>query len=261
MDITALRSALHHTPVSELRAFDEIGSTNDEALRWSDAGAPDFALVIADRQIRGRGRLERQWITQPGASLAFSLILRPTPQEAAASNALYAPLCGLAVWQALHDCCGLEAQIKWPNDVLLDRKKCAGVLVEATWMGPQLTGLVLGIGLNLTADSLPAEAAMRFPATWVERYTPGPLDRFALLAAIMNGVQFWRTQLGTPLFFSTWQDHLAFKGEAVSIVENEISSIIGIEEGIDPTGALILREANGHKVTVTVGDVSLRSNQ
>jgi BirA family biotin operon repressor/biotin-[acetyl-CoA-carboxylase] ligase len=261
MDIDALRFALRNSPVSGLRAFAEIGSTNDEALQWVDAGAPDFALVIADRQTHGRGRLNRQWITRPEASLAFSVILRPSGQEATTPSALFAPMCGLAVWQALHDDCGLEAQIKWPNDILLNREKCCGILVEAAWSGNQLNGIVLGIGINLTAESLPTDAVTRFPATWVEKHTSHPVVRFDLLAKILETLQYWRMNLGTPAFFSTWQDHLAFKGETVSIVENEISSIIGIEEGIDPTGNLILQDTAGDRVAITVGDVSLRTSQ
>jgi BirA family biotin operon repressor/biotin-[acetyl-CoA-carboxylase] ligase len=261
MDRKFLQNALRTSPVSELRAYDEIGSTNDEALQWIDAEAPDFALVIADRQTRGRGRLNRQWITQPEASLAFSVILRPTEQETAAPSALYAPMCGLAVWQVLHDQYGLEAQIKWPNDILLQREKCCGILVEAAWSGQSLNGVVLGIGINLRADALPADAVIRFPATWVEKHTKQPVDRFELLAKILTALQYWREHLGSPEFFLTWQDHLAFKGEKVSIVENEISSIIGIEEGIDAAGNLILRNSEGEKISIAVGDVSLRSSQ
>jgi len=261
MDIAALQNALRTSPVSELRAYDEIGSTNDEALQWIDANAPDFALVIADRQTRGRGRLNRQWVTQPQASLAFSVILRPTAQEAAAPSALYAPMCGLAVWQVLHELYRLEAQIKWPNDILLQRKKCCGILVEAAWSGDRLNGVVLGIGINLTAESLPADVVTRFPATWVEKHTQQPVNRFELLARILTALQYWREYLGSPEFFSTWQEHLAFKGEKVSIVENEISSIIGIEEGIDASGNLILHNSEDEKISIAVGDVSLRSSQ
>ena len=261
MDKVALQSALFGTSVSELRVFDQIGSTNDEALHWIDEDAPDFALVIADQQSQGRGRLERQWITRPGASLAFSVILKPSPQEMSTAVALFAPLGGLAVWQALHDSLGLEPEIKWPNDILLQRQKCCGILAEAAWSGDQLNGIVLGIGLNITTDSLPPDAETRFPATWLEKHTDEPVDRFDLLAQVLDELQYWRTHLGSPEFFSAWQEHLAFKGEVVSIVENENSSIIGTEEGIDASGSLIIKNAAGENVTIAVGDVSLRSNE
>jgi BirA family transcriptional regulator, biotin operon repressor / biotin---[acetyl-CoA-carboxylase] ligase len=258
MDVNALRRALLHSPVNELRAFESIGSTNDEALHWIDAGATDFALVITDQQTNGRGRLNRQWITRPEASLAFSVILKPTARELAAPSSLYAPMCGLAVWQALHEALGLDPQIKWPNDILLERQKCCGILVEAAWSGTQLNGIVLGIGINITADALPADAVTRYPATWLEKHTFSPVDRFALLSEISGGLQYWRDRLGSSEFFTTWQDHLAFRGETVRIVENEKTSIIGTEEGIDPSGNLIVRDADGKKIIIEVGDVTLR---
>ncbi|MEN4100610.1 MAG: biotin--[acetyl-CoA-carboxylase] ligase, partial [Anaerolineaceae bacterium] len=114
-------------PVSELRYFDSIGSTNDEALRWAEQGAPDAALVVADTQTAGRGRMDRRWVTRPGVALAFSLALRPTPVEASALG-LFSPLGALAVAAALRENYGLLAEVKWPNDVLLERRKCCGIL-------------------------------------------------------------------------------------------------------------------------------------
>ena len=261
MNEFSLRNALKNTPVSQIRAFETIGSTNDEAIHWVDEEAPDFALVIADTQTKGRGRFNRQWITRPEASLAFTVILRPTAQEKAAPSALFAPMCGLAVWQTLANMLSLEPSIKWPNDVLLDRQKCCGILVEAAWSGNQCKGIVLGIGINITPDSLPPDTNSLFPATWIEKYTRQRVDRFALLANILVSLQIWRGKLGRLEFFETWQNHLAFRGEAVRIVENENTSIIGIEEGIDSTGNLILLDDNGKKHTIEVGDVHLRPEE
>ena len=257
MDEIALRQSLRRSPVSEVRSFDTIGSTNDEALAWVDSGAPDFALVIAGQQTQGRGRFNRRWITRPEASLAFSVIFRPTQPELASPSALFAPLCGLAVWQALHENLGLNPQIKWPNDILLDRQKVCGILVEAAWTGAQLNGIVLGIGINITSGSLPPDEALLFPATWVEKYKSQPVDRFTLLAQVLTAMHFWRSRVGSHEFLTTWKDHLAFLGEMVSIVENEKSSIIGIEEGIDAQGNLVLRDKAGKLAFIEVGDVHL----
>ena len=258
MDEKTLQDALANSPVSAIRAFTATGSTNDDALQWLDEGAPDFALVVADQQTKGRGRLNRTWVTRPGASLAFSVIFRPSQQEQAAPSTLYAPLCGLAVWRTLHESLGLDPQIKWPNDILLERQKCCGILIEASWSGAQLKGIVLGIGINITAEALSPDASVRFPATWLEKYTAQPVERFELLAQVISAMHSWRNRMGTPEFIKTWQDHLAFRGEVVSIVENEKNSIIGVEEGIDAYGNLILRDVAGKKITIEVGDVSLR---
>jgi BirA family biotin operon repressor/biotin-[acetyl-CoA-carboxylase] ligase len=259
MDYASLKEALKDTPVSEIRAFDEIGSTNDEALRWLAAGAPDFALVIADLQISGRGRYARKWITLPGASLAFTLILRPTAVEMNSSPALFSPLCGLAVWQALHDAYGLSPQIKWPNDVMLDCQKCCGILAEADWSGATLNGIAAGIGINITEASIPSSAAMVFPPTWIEKYTNEKIERFDLLARVLNAIGYWRPRIGSAEFFTVWQQNLAFRGEQVRIEQAGAPVQIGEETGIDAGGNLLLRDASGATITVEVGDVHLRT--
>lgn len=260
MDLALLKRHLAQTPVTTWRAFDEIGSTNDEALVWLEQGAPDFSLVIAERQTRGRGRFQRRWVTQPGASLAFTMIFHLNQVESLRPVALFAPLCGLAVWQTLHDQFGLQPQIKWPNDILLDRKKCCGILVEGSWLGNRLNGIVLGIGINITAESLPEETAVaQFPATWVGQHTLQPVDRFTLLAGILNSMRYWRERLGSPEFFKTWQDHLAFVGEQVRIEQIEKEPIIGKVKGIDAEGNLLLSLSNGQEQAIEVGDVHLRT--
>ncbi len=257
MEIENLKQALNNIPVGELRAFDTIGSTNDEALAWADAGCPDFSLVIADEQTKGRGRFDRKWVTQPGTSLAFSLILHPTQPEIQ-HLPLFAPLCGVAIWQALHDRYHVQSQIKWPNDVLIERQKCAGILVEAAWTGSELKGVALGIGINIKPGSIPPSSDQLFPATYIEAATGQPVDRFELLASVLRSMIFWRKALGSQEFIHEWQSHLAFIGEQVAIVKSSKSSIIGIIKGIDPNGHLIITQAGNIDTAVEVGDVHLR---
>lgn len=259
MDLELLKAVLKNSPVSNWRAFDEIGSTNDEALRWLDEDATDFSLVIADSQSKGRGRFDRTWITRPGTSLAFTVIFKATADEMNVPISLFAPMCGLAVWQTLHDKLELNPQIKWPNDVLLERKKCCGILVEAAWTGDTLNGIIAGIGMNIAEGSLPPTGTTLFPATWIERYTGKTVDRFALLTGVLIALADWRSQLGTAQFFETWQEHLAFKGERVSVEQEGNKPQIGTELGIDTNGNLLLLNASGATITIEVGDVHLRS--
>jgi BirA family transcriptional regulator, biotin operon repressor / biotin---[acetyl-CoA-carboxylase] ligase len=257
MDETRLSEALSKTGIGEYRYFKSIGSTNDEALSWVDAGAGDFCLVLADTQTRGRGRSNRRWVTVPEASLAFSLIIKPTVTEARYIP-LFAPLCGLAVRTALLNLFSLQSAIKWPNDVLLDKKKCCGILVESVWNGDQLGGIVAGIGINITSSSIPPADDQRYPATSLESELNQKIDRLQVLTEVINNMREWRTKLGTPQFFDTWQSNLAFKGEQVMIVQSEKQSIIGIEKGIDQKGNLILTLENNEEMTFEVGDVHLR---
>ena len=128
MNEHSLKKTLSKLNIGDLRYFDSIGSTNDEALAWAAAGAPDLSIVIADEQTQGRGRLDRKWFTPKGSGLAFSLILRP-------STALRPHLSrtvGLAALSIAESCSGLglAPRIKWPNDILLNGKKTAGILIE-----------------------------------------------------------------------------------------------------------------------------------
>ena len=122
MDEKTLKVLLTDTPVSEVRYYSETGSTNDLALQWLDSGAPDFALVAADRQTAGRGRMQRTWITNPGAALAFSLILHLDPKES--KNAAMMPfIAGAGLSSALERLYSISPQVKWPNDILLEGKR------------------------------------------------------------------------------------------------------------------------------------------
>ena len=258
MDITLLQKALKNSPVSEIRVFDEIDSTNDEALRWLEKGAPDFALVIADSQTKGRGRMNRRWITQPGTALAFSVILHPGASEASSSSSLYAPLCGLAVWQVLQEKYHLHPQIKWPNDILLERQKCCGILVEASWLGSNLKGIVLGIGINIKQESIPQNSETQFPATWLEKYTRHPVERFLLLADVLESLYDWRKKIGSREFFKVWNENLAFLGEEVRVERIKDDPACGIVEGINEQGNLLIKEKTGAIITIEAGDVHLR---
>lgn len=246
--------------VNEIRNFDTIDSTNNEALRWITNGAPDFSLVIADEQTQGRGRFDRRWVTQPETSLAFTLILTrslPPPHLIP----LYSPLCGIAVQEAVNDLLGLNPQIKWPNDVLLNGKKFCGILVEAAWQGTTLQGVVLGIGINVSQGSVPDAAHQNFPSTSLEAACNRTVDRMQLLKSIINSIDKWRTELGSASFMQRWEENLAFKGDWVEITHSEKPSIIGKVKGIDDSGHLILVEEDGSEARIEIGDVHLRPNQ
>ena len=257
MDTHSLQTYLAGLPIPEIRYFDSIGSTNDEALAWIAAGAGDGCLVVADQQTRGRGRFQRRWITRAGAALAFSLILRPTADEMARVG-FFSPLGAIALSQALEEQLGLNPLIKWPNDVLLARKKVAGILVEAAWMGNQLHGMVIGIGLNITPQAVPPAGELLFPATSVEAEAGQPVDREALLKAILQSIFTWRALLQAETFHQAWEARLAFRGEWVRIEDSGQSPVTGQVMGIDPGGSLLLRNQAGETTAVAVGDLHLR---
>jgi BirA family transcriptional regulator, biotin operon repressor / biotin---[acetyl-CoA-carboxylase] ligase len=261
MNVATITQRLAGLPIPQIRYFDEIGSTNDEALRWAASGADDGCLVIADQQTRGRGRLGRSWMTNPGAALAFSLIMRPHPDEQAYSG-FFTALGALAVCQGLETALGASAQIKWPNDVILARKKTAGILVEASWMSEQMQSVVIGIGVNITAAAIPPEHKLLFPATSVEQSTGQSVERIDLLRDILQGFLVWRAQLPLGAIRAAWEERLAFRNEWVDIEEAASSAgkaaLTGQIIGLDDSGSLLLRSAAGTVIQVAAGDVHLR---
>ena len=244
-------------PGRNIRYFPTIGSTMDEARAWAEQGAPDGALVAADEQTAGRGRLQRRWVTRPGSALAFSLILRPTPAELA-HVALLSPLGGLAVCTALEQSLGLAAQIKWPNDVLLGRRKTCGILAEAVWQAGVLDAVILGIGINVAPGSIPPAEELLFPATCVEAAAGRPVERSALLADVLDRLDEWRPRLGSPAFLEAWQRRLAFRNELVSVTTPAETPIVGRLQGVDASGNLRLVVESGMEISVAAGDVRLR---
>lgn len=278
MDGISLARLLADLPLGPLRFFAATGSTNDEAARWAQEGAPDLALVVADEQTAGRGRMRRRWFTPPGAALAFSLVLRPEglagaprrPRQASAATgsgrsattspsigALLAGLGALAVSDAL-GALGLEARIKWPNDVLVSGRKLAGMLAEARWEGEALAFVILGIGLNVTPASLPPEEELLFPATCVEAELGRPVERWALLHGVLAALLERRARLASPSFLRAWEERLAFRGQAVWVLVEGSDPLQGEVLGLDSGGALRLRTPSGGEITLQAGEVSLR---
>jgi BirA family biotin operon repressor/biotin-[acetyl-CoA-carboxylase] ligase len=257
MDEKELIRQLADLPIPHIRYFDTIGSTNDEALTWAAEGAEDGCLVAADQQTQGRGRFQRRWITRPGTALAFSLILHPTPAEMKRIE-FFSPLGALAISQALEGIPGLNPLIKWPNDVLLQRRKAAGILVEAAWVGDHMQGMVIGVGLNVAPQSVPPADEVLFPAISVEEVSGHSIDRVQILHAILKALFTWRVQIGTEAFQQAWEQRLAFRDEWVRIDGTAGEPITGQVVGIDPKGSLLLRNTAGEITAVMVGDVHLR---
>jgi BirA family transcriptional regulator, biotin operon repressor / biotin---[acetyl-CoA-carboxylase] ligase len=165
--------------------FDGIDSTMREAAERAEAGSPEGTLVVADRQTAGRGRLGRAWVSEPGVGLYFSLILRP-PVPAAQSAVLTLAL-GLGVARGIGEACGRQCDIRWPNDVLLNEKKCAGILVEMSGGGESVLHAIAGIGINVNHKSLPPELAATATSLRIETGCEYVLE--TVLAAVLSNTE------------------------------------------------------------------------
>lgn len=256
MDEKTLQAALRDLPLGGLRYFPAIRSTNDEALAWATEGAPDLSLVVADEQTAGRGRAGRKWLTPPASALAFSLILRPTDAERT-HPARTTGLGALALADSLRTR-GLAAQIKWPNDVLINGKKVAGILVESIWTGDALDASILGMGVNVRAVSVPPADQVLFPATSIETELGAPIERAELFSDILASLIGWRSKLGTDEFMRAWEDSLAFRGEQVAVTKDQSPSLTGELLGLEPDGSLRIRNEKGQVHRAQFGEVHLR---
>ncbi len=242
-----LSAHLSHLPLGTVEYYETIGSTNDLASERLASGAPDLTLIISDEQTAGRGRQGRSWHTPRNAALAFSAVLRTPPNSPPWA---YAPLGALAVHDALADF-GLKPAIKWPNDVLISGKKVCGVLAEAYWQGTSLLGVVLGIGINILPEAVPA-GELLFPATSVAEEVPGPVNRWHILTMVLEHLIRRRARIGKTDFLTAWEDRLAYKGQTVVVGGQR-----GLLLGLTTEGSLRLQTNEGEK-TFAAGEVSLR---
>jgi BirA family biotin operon repressor/biotin-[acetyl-CoA-carboxylase] ligase len=234
-----------------LECVAETGSTNADLL----ARAPRLSgpvLLLAGHQTAGRGRSGRTWQSAADASLTFSLawkFQRALPQLVGLPLAV-----GVAIADALRGS-GVQAQLKWPNDVLLDGQKLAGVLIE-TSAAPDGVWAVVGIGINL---ALPPALAARIdrPAAALP---PQAIDREALLAALLNALAQALTEFnaaGLAPFIARWNALHAWRGEAVAVLDQGQVRQQGTALGVDDAGRLLIDTADG-QIAVLSGDVSLR---
>lgn len=265
MEVSEVADALSGLPLGALRVLAKTGSTNTDAASWASEAAPDLSLVLADEQTAGRGRHGRSWSTPPGSALAFSLVLRPSkyinspPDNGSWHLARHTALGALAVCQALHSLYSLQARIKWPNDVLLDGRKAAGVLADALWDGEQLSAIILGIGVNVKSASVPPVERVNYPAVCVESVADRPVERLQLLRQILIELLDWRGRLWERNFIQEWENRLAWRGEWVMVHNKPASSSpdqrLGRVLGLEDDGRLKLQDKNGEIFALSFGEI------
>ncbi|CAN5907093.1 biotin--[acetyl-CoA-carboxylase] ligase [soil metagenome] len=238
------------TLVSHALWFDRVGSTNAEVARRAADGAGEGLLVLADEQTAGRGRLGRSWHAPPGTSLMGSLLLRPP--EAVAVLPQLPLLVGLALAEACEPfVSGTQLSLKWPNDLLADGRKCAGILVESA----RPDAVVVGMGLNVDwrAVDRPDELTA---ATSLSEVSRTPIDRWRLLTAVIDRLdrryRAWCETGGD--FLPAYRERCATLGSVVRVDRIERPPIIGTAERITDTGTLVVATDDA-SVELHAGDV------
>jgi BirA family biotin operon repressor/biotin-[acetyl-CoA-carboxylase] ligase len=223
----------------------DVDSTNTYAAAMLP-GVADGTVVVADYQSAGRGRMRRAWLAPFGSSLTFTVILAPPAQAWVAPMAA-----GLALVTSLATC-GIAADLKWPNDVLIEGRKCCGILIESKIAAGQ-SWLLLGIGLNVhSADpSLPS-------ATYLDAHVARPLAREQVFAALLEQLDLWLARGGHEpgAVREIWRSRLSTLG--LRVAARTPSGILhGLAEGVSEDGGLRLRLDDGSPRIVHAGDVTL----
>jgi BirA family biotin operon repressor/biotin-[acetyl-CoA-carboxylase] ligase len=235
----------------------EIDSTNTRAVELARMGAPEGTLVLAELQTQGRGRLKRQWYAPTGSSLLMSLILRPELLPHQAQRATM--ICSLGLAEAIHQVTGLQAQLKWPNDLLLNGKKVGGILTELAVKGSLLEHVIVGMGLNVNLDVTQLPSVI-VPATGLALEAGRSIPRLDLLAAALECIEvlYLRMKAGwSP--HRLWRERLVTLGQEVRVGTRE-EIIEGTAQDVDPDGALLIHTEDGELRRVMAGDVTLRGH-
>jgi BirA family biotin operon repressor/biotin-[acetyl-CoA-carboxylase] ligase len=233
----------------DVRHFADIDSTNRYVLDEARAGAPNGLVAVADHQTAGRGRLDRTWEAAPGSSLLVSVLLRPVlPVEHLFLLTLAA---GLALADAVAAVAGVVAGLKWPNDLVVDDRKLAGLLAEADLDAGAARAVVIGAGCNLTAAAFPTDLAAR--ATAVELEAGRTVDRDALLVAFLGALDRRLGDLGATL--PDARARSATLHRRVRVEQHAGAVLEGVATDLADDGSLLVRDDDGREHAVAVGDV------
>ncbi|OGN97118.1 MAG: biotin--[acetyl-CoA-carboxylase] ligase [Chloroflexi bacterium RBG_13_51_36] len=226
--------------------FRQIGSTMDAARELAKKGAPEGTIVIAEAQTRGRGRLSRQWLS-PEGGIYFTLVLRPKISPA------YAPrinlMASVAVAASIRKLFGLKAELKWPNDVLIEGKKVCGILAEMDAEMDVINFVNVGIGVNANTSV----AQFQKTATSLKDILGKEISRKEFLRALLTEIERRETLLMESALLDEWKKLSATLHKNVRIVSLG-EEVIGQAVDIDATGALIVKGTDGSLRTVLVGD-------
>lgn len=238
--------------------FESVGSTNDVAATLAAAGGAEGAVVIAEQQTAGRGRIGRTWFSPPSAGLYVSVVLTPSRARAdpARATTLLTMAAGVALARAVEAATGLAPAIKWPNDLLVGRRKLAGILAEgvASGTGP-IQSVILGYGINVASTAYPPELALR--ATSLEAELGRAVDRGAVCAESLASLSRVYARLLDGDFdaiLDDWRARAPGSRGARVAWDTPAGEQTGVTHGVDESGALLVR-VEGRVERIVAGEV------
>ncbi len=241
----------------EIKYYDSIDSTNEEAKRQAAAGAPDYSLYFSDNQTAGKGRRGRNWESPKGEDVFFSLLLRPDlPTDRASMVTLVA---AAAVRAAVHQISGESCFIKWPNDIVMNGKKVCGILTEMSVEMTEIDYVVIGIGVNLNRSSFPEILKENATSIFLETGQPVERSRFLAIALKEFRQRYEHFLECKDLSFmqEEYNQWLINTGRHVKLIHDS-EELVRTALGINERGELIVEDENHKRETVFSGEVSVR---
>ncbi|MBN2041699.1 MAG: biotin--[acetyl-CoA-carboxylase] ligase [Spirochaetes bacterium] len=241
----------------EIVYYKKTDSTNRVAKELANNGDCEGTLIIADEQTKGRGRLNRNWISAPGTNILMSLVFRPfLPVN---KSFFLTMIASTTLVKAIKKVTGLKTLIKWPNDIYCNNKKMSGVLTELNLHHNKIDYAVIGIGLNVNSD-LSAVPGIKDTATSIFMERGQKFSRTSLLCSILEILEEEYLQLKQNKFENIrkqWEDNSLVIGKQVIVSSGDYSEF-GIAESIAEDGSLVLLNEENKRKNIHAGDVSLR---
>lgn len=232
-------------------------STNADAFTLARNGEKEGACVLADMQTGGRGRLGRKWLAPPGSSILTSIILRPD------ISPVHAPMmtlaAGVAAHRAIKRVTDLNPHIKWPNDILVNDRKVAGILTEMLAESDRVHFIILGIGVNVNLDIKDMPDEILKIATSLKVETGRAISRNHILIALYQEVEgAYRRFLrqGPAVIIEEWESLARIRGRNVSATTSTGSKVVGMALGLDDDGALLVKAGGDKTYRISAGDVT-----
>ena len=237
--------------------YEAVDSTNTIAAELAGKGEGEGAVVIADCQKKGRGRLGRHWVSPSGVNIYMSILLRPDiePKDAPLLTIMAAIGCTIALRKAT----GLNVTIKWPNDLMVSDKKLGGILTEMRIVHKKIEYAITGIGINVNMDSNALPHVIKEVATSVKMETGKLHSRTKIIIEIMNEMDYWYRILKEERrqeLLSQWKELTSTLGRKVEIILGK-ETLIGLAESIDAEGMLVLRLPSGALRVIRDGDLTI----
>ncbi len=238
--------------------FERIDTTMREAAELARDGCVEGTIVTAEQQTAGRGRLGRSWLSEPGGGLYISLILRP--DIAAGAAPMLTLVAGLGVAEAVQAQSGMSCDIRWPNDILIRERKCAGILVDMESDQERVAHVIVGIGLNLNYKNFGPELENLATSLFLETGRKFEADSVLqpMLDAIRDNYEIYLDQGKEPILDAFSKASSYVSGRRVAVVGNDNDRVLdrrGTTAGLDANGMLLLRDDAGVVEPVLAGSV------